>query len=616
MKRLTVLLGLLFSLVAGAQEHAIVVCDEETFTMQSVSAGTLQVKRVVTVQDEHGLGEATFKVFTNQSETLSSFKGTLDLPGGKTLKIKKGDLQTVAIGNGLAEDGYLTGYVPSGRFPFTVTYEYTVQYRKGFAVFPTYSPVQTEKTRLKHGSYTLVVPAGTRVGYHSTGFEAPRKSARELVWTLDDYAGFVEEHLMPDVRSVVPHVQASPEEFMYDGSSGQQYSWEALGYWLNGLLAGADDLPAERVAEITALTAGCETDLEKVRVVYDFLCNKTRYVSIQFGIGGFRPFPCSSVDKTGYGDCKALCNYFRCLLRATGVESVYTVLNTRQAHPYPDYCSIGQHDHVMVAVPLKETGDTLLVECTHRLPLGYRPGHVAGHDVLLVRPGGGQLAAVPGYADSLRLAEIRASVQLREDGSAHVSVTDAYSLDHVEPWLEFRNWDADKQKSRLTSGIGFQPQDFAVTSVEDNFDSYQGTAGWCPVLQIAYEMDSRKFCRVTGPRLFVPVNLFAKRLFIQRSDRVNPLENEKGGCRHDVVTYHLPAGYTVESVPSPVRLDEEWGSFTSDITVEDGVLTVDQVLHLKTFRADRSRYSDYRSFARALNKAFDASIVLVGAGAP
>ena len=123
MKRLTILLGLLLSLHAGAQEHAVVVCDEETFTMQSVAAGTLQVKRVVTVNDEHGLGEATFSVLTNQSEALSAFKGTLDLPGGKSLKIKKSDLQTVAIGSGLAEDGYLTGYVPSGRYPFTVTYE-------------------------------------------------------------------------------------------------------------------------------------------------------------------------------------------------------------------------------------------------------------------------------------------------------------------------------------------------------------------------------------------------------------------------------------------------------------------------------------------------------------
>ncbi|MBR1539063.1 MAG: transglutaminase family protein, partial [Bacteroidales bacterium] len=215
-----------------------------------------------------------------------------------------------------------------------------------------------------------------------------RSLATELVWTIDGYTGFVEEHLMPDVRSVVPHVMAAPEEFAYDGSTGRQYSWQALGFWLNRLLSGTDDLPEERAAEMASLTAGCKTDLEKIRVIYDYLCNKTRYVSIQFGIGGFRPSPCSSVDKTGYGDCKALSNYFRCLLRAVGVESIYTVLNTHQPHPYPGYCSIGQHDHVMVAVPLKETGDTLLVECTHRLPLGYRPGHVAGHDVLLVKSGG------------------------------------------------------------------------------------------------------------------------------------------------------------------------------------------------------------------------------------
>ena len=302
MKRLTFLFGLVLSLIANAQEHAVVVCDEETFTMQSLSSGILQVKRVVTVYDDHGLGEAALSIYTNQSEILSAFKGTLELPGGKTLKIKKSDLQTVGIGSGLAEDGYLTGYIPSGRYPFTVSYEYSVQYRNGFAVFPTYLPVRTEKTCLERGSYTVHFPEGTRVAYHATGFEAPRSLATELVWTIDGYTGFVEEHLMPDVRSVVPHVMAAPEEFVYDGSTGRQYSWQALGFWLNRLLSGTDDLPEERAAEMASLTAGCKTDLEKIRVIYDYLCNKTRYVSIQFGIGGFRPSPCSSVDKTGYGD--------------------------------------------------------------------------------------------------------------------------------------------------------------------------------------------------------------------------------------------------------------------------------------------------------------------------
>ncbi|MBR1538821.1 MAG: hypothetical protein IJ636_04865, partial [Bacteroidales bacterium] len=82
MKRLTILFGLVLSLIANAQEHAVVVCDEETFTMQSLSSGILQVKRVVTVYDDHGLGEAALSIYTNQSEILSAFKGTLELPGG------------------------------------------------------------------------------------------------------------------------------------------------------------------------------------------------------------------------------------------------------------------------------------------------------------------------------------------------------------------------------------------------------------------------------------------------------------------------------------------------------------------------------------------------------
>ena len=611
MKQVLIVIALLAAQIAGAQQHATVVNDTEHFTMHSVASGTLNVTRTITVFDEHGLAEAVFSVYTNQFETLSAFKGVQTLPGGKTIKIKKSDLQTVSIGTGLAEDGFLTTYLPSGSYPFTISYEYTVQYRKGFAVFPVFAPVRTEKTRLEHGSYTLSFPEGTKIRYHANVFGKPRITDTEYNWAIDNFAGYTEEHLMPEIRTILPYVQAAPVDFMYDGVPGRQGTWQQLGQWQYGLLQGADDLPAERVAEMKALTASCKTTMEKVRLVYDYLCNKTRYVSIQFGIGGFRPFPASRVDKTGFGDCKALSNYFISLLRAVGVESVYTVLNTRRPHMDPDYCSLGQSDHVMVSVPLRETGDTLLVECTRRLPLGYRPRHAAGHDLLRIHPSGGELAGASGYPDSLSRIEIQVTVQPAEDGSAHIEITDLYSLDKIEPLLDFQNWPDGQQRRQLTSGLDIHPQAFHVKSIEDNFDTCDGIPDWYPFMRISYAMECRGFCRVSGNRLFVPVNLFAKKLFIQRTERINPLENDSGSCYHDILTYQLPEGYSVESVPDPVQMDEEWGTFTSTVTNGDGVITVDQFLHLKRFQEDPSSYAAYRTFARALNKAYEASIVLV-----
>ena len=123
-----ILLCALASLTLGAQgKYATVIEDTEVFTMQSLSDGTLTVRRTVEVYSEQGLDAALFLVYTDKNETLASFSGELQTKGGEKKSIKKKDLLTVSVAEGIASDGFMTGYRPSPKsFPFTVSYSYTV----------------------------------------------------------------------------------------------------------------------------------------------------------------------------------------------------------------------------------------------------------------------------------------------------------------------------------------------------------------------------------------------------------------------------------------------------------------------------------------------------------
>ena len=617
MKRLYVILSLLLSccvLAAQEQGNAVVLEDIETFTMSSVTSGSFEVRRSVLVLNEKGLGEAEFREYTDKFRTLSSFKGNIKTVGGKDIKIKKDDLVKVSLASGLAEEGYLYGYDPSAAFPFTVTYEYTMSYRGGFASFPSFFPVSGEKTRVEKASYCLKVPAGTEINFISSKAGEVRKETGKTdsySWEMPVFEGFVYEGMMPSWKEIIPFVMASPAEFNFAGVPGRQGSWQAVGKWCYDLKAGTEELPADVVSRLEEMTGGAQSDLEKIRILYDNLRTSTRYVSIQLGIGGYKPFPAAEVNKTGFGDCKGLSNYMQAMLKAVGIPSFYTLVNTDRAHFLPGYSGIGQMNHVMLCVPLSEKQDTLWLECTDpSVPLGYRHADVAGHDVVLATEDGGVPVRVRPYEDSLRRECQDVEVRLEADGSASVNASRSLYLDETEAWTDFRSIDPERQARRLTSGLAVQPQAVTVSGIRDNFADYDG-AGYVPWMQIDYSFSSRKYADAGKNRLFVPANPFPRKASLQRSKRVNDLVCLHGAVARDRIRIVIPDGYAVESLPKNVSLDTEWGVFSARTTQDGNVVTILYSLRMNAFREPAARYDDLRTFLRAVEKSYTASVVLV-----
>ena len=159
------------------------------------------------------------------------------------------------------------------------------------------------------------------------------------------------------LHQTMPVVYFAPSDFRYAGTEGNMATWQDFGRWQYALLQGRDGLDEAFCQQLHALTDTCSTDRQRVRLLYDYLAANTRYVSIQLGIGGWQPIAAEEVHRTGFGDCKGLSNFMAAMLREVGVESVYTIISTRNERLLTDYASISQMNHAILQVPLP--GDTL-----------------------------------------------------------------------------------------------------------------------------------------------------------------------------------------------------------------------------------------------------------------
>ena len=615
------LVSLLLMLASGVpmlarEADAVVLSHEESFTMQTPSSGTYRVRATVLVCNEDGLEQATPVIYTDSFRSITSFGGEVESAGRKT-KFGRKDLQTVSISSGLADDSYISAYEPSGRYPFTVRYEYTVAYKNGIISFPVFSPVEAENVLLKQASYRLDLPAGTRiVSWCGRVDEHPRQDAKGrsvYEWSVKDVEGITDEELMPPLRELLPTVYAAPVNFSYAQTSGSQADWKQYGLWLYGLQQGSGTLSDEAVAYLKEQTRDCGTTLERLRVLYSILRRKTRYVAIQLGIGKLKPIAAAEVERSGFGDCKALSNYLQAMLAAVGVPSDYYIIHTDRKDLLPGFTSAGQMNHAMLAVPLPETGDTVFVECTNpRIPLGYRPESVAGHEIVLIKPDGGEHVRIGDYPDSLSRREQRTEVTLSSDGSASLRLRRHLLLDFTESYLDWDDYKQDTRERMLTSGLKLHPEELHIDAVTNNFDRYEGRwQEFRPEMSIDYSFRARHYAHGDGVRLFVPMNPVSKGLTFQKGERQNEMLLPVGYTSADTVVVRIPVGYKVESLPENTVLETPWADFRSEAREDGGCVVVVQSIRFKPFRAPASRYPEFRDFARKVNRCYDATFVLV-----
>ena len=614
---LSVMVLCFFVSFAQAQEMklgAIIERYDASFHMASQTTGTYKVNMRVCVLSTEAADEAVFTAYQDAFRSLSSFSGVLESGGKVIKKYKMSDLKTASVGEGSITEATVSYLQPVAPVPYVVEYTYEMSYKNGFITFPSFIPVTEPDVTLMSASYTISVPPGTELMYYSSmePVKETGEKADTYKWEVPQFHGYVHEHMMPSIYEKVPYLYVGPKSFTYSRTNGEQTDWNTVGMWLYGLQKDVCAVPDALRAKVGQLTAGASSDREKIKILYEYLRQNTRYVSIQLGIGGMKPFPVETVMNSGFGDCKALSVYMQALLSAAGIHSEYLIVNTDRRDLFKDYYSVGQMNHAMLCVPMQK--DTLWIECTNpRLPLGYRHDDIAGHEVVLVGEKGGQKVRVRPYPDSLRRSVESFEVALNADGSAHCVGLRHLVLDDVEAYVGFSAL-TDKTKFDAIMGANsLTPDNFRILSVTDNFEDWvnmEDGEEYIPETDIRYEFDAAKYAKVSGDRIFLDLNPFAKQVRADRKQRVNDYVRSRMLIIEDAVSVKLPDGYTVESMPSSSTISSPFGTLQTDVAFADGKLNVVQTLTMNPGRFTKEEYDLYRTFAKDVTKAYSTRVVL------
>lgn len=608
-KRLSFIFILLTILLPISAQKAVVEDYSTDIICDKLTHAVMHFKKTTTILHESASDFGFFSCTCSKSNQLISFKGQVtDASGNIIRKMKIKDLKKTEYSPYLAIDDYIMylEYTPSS-FPVTVTYEWELDCKDNLVEFPPFCPQTDYNVDVKRAAYHLAAPQELGVRYAFKNISQPaevyknKAGAQVISLEMTDIPRVKKIPYTRPIYDRVPIAYFAPSLFVYYETQGSLSNWKDFGMWQFGMLRGRDALPEDIRNEIHQLTDSLGDDRQKVEAIYNLLGKKTRYVAILFGIGGQRPASAIDVCSSGYGDCKGLTNFMRAMLQEVGITSNYTTISTRNRQLLKDFASVGQMNHVILQVPIKN--DTIWLECTNpQLPFGYVHGDIAGHDAIEVSRAGGRLVHIPAYPDSTNLARNQIRLQLDGSGIADIDVSSVFYNLRMESRIPVYKMGRDEQKKAILRML-YAPQ----AEIDKSEFKMEG-----PVLSLDAHVRSKNYTTATGKRLFVPVCPIRRDTSIPAVDeeRLEDFYIETGYCDEDEIIITLPEGSEIEATPSDVIINESFASFHSIIKRKGSQIIITNRLLVKSGTYDKSSYSRFIEFMKKVNTAYGQKVVL------
>jgi hypothetical protein len=595
--------------------NTVIRYEKMTFEVSSVNKGTVKYKGIITVLDKKSRYTDVVVFYDKAFDDVKLFNVRVyDANGKLAKKIKDKEVTDhSSYSNNIFDEGrYKYADATYTEFPYTVEYEYT-RTRSMTMFYPDWNINHDFEISVEKSEYEIITPQEIQVRHKAKNIEVEPLIRNEAglnyySFSASNMPALVDEPLSPIRDLVLPCVAFAPNKFGVANYEGDMSSWENLGKFSYELNQGRDELSDEMKTIITGLIEKAETKEEKVKILYRYLQENMRYVSIQLGIGGWQTFDAKYVERNKYGDCKALTNFMKSMLTEIGIESHAALIrNGDDANDQSLDFSTSDFNHVILYVPnVKEKG--LWLECTSSdLPAGVIGSSNENRFALLVKPEGSELIRTPSSTKDDNLLISNISMTILKDGTAEIKAEQKATGNQDMMYRYYAlNESADDIKKVLQNSFSLPSFKIKNYALKPNKE--------IPETEIMLDLEVPKYASKGGKRLFISPNPINQLTYVPREieERRLPIENRYAFSDVDIVTIEIPEGYEVESIPEEnLTIENDFGKYTIKFEQKENKLIYTRTMERKLFFFPKERYNDYRDFLKVISKADRMKVVLV-----
>lgn len=396
--------------------------------------------------------------------------------------------------------------------------------------------------------FVLIRPADFTIRIEADFLAPPRvikdDSTVTNVYTASNLPAIPDEPGIPGSMSLVKVIHATSWESFTDM---ERWYRELIRPQLQG-----GDAVQQLVRE---LTAKLKSRKQKIAAIYNWVTTNIRYVGLEFGIHGYKPYSTTRVIARGFGDCKDTASLLVAMLREAGINAHLALVRTRSAGELTvKYPSLALFNHAIAYLP----EDDLWLDGTATFHgTGDLPFEDQGISALVIGTTDVALRKTPVTGETQSVFNESSLLRIEPDCSMKMTTDIIARGPLFAPWLR-KNYSTAQNRDILEEQFTEKYPGLHVDRADFRFVNDLEAPP-----EIHFDASVASFCHlnrnVATFRLLPP--LYLKRKYAQLKKRVHPLVLGPARTSSLTVQYVVPKEMIAKFPVGEAVMESEFGVY-------------------------------------------------------